>query len=222
MSTLRVSGPPFPTLVPTLRVPGPPFPTLVSTLGVSGPRFPTLVSTLRVPGPPFPTLVSTLGVSGPRFPTLGSRCRTSVSLSRALGARYRWHGARCRRSGTGPRVRDPATASREQHERAVRQLTGSRSRARERDHGRARRAHRDEHAGAELERGAEWDEGGIVVFDELEKSQSHVLINQMAEYFVRTANGRLRASRILPEPLFVHGELTSLVQVADIAVYVIS
>ncbi len=63
---------------------------------------------------------------------------------------------------------------------------------------------------------------GIVVFDELEKSQSHILTNHMAEYFVGTANGRLRASRILPDPMFVHSDLTSAIQVADLAVYVIS
>lgn len=63
---------------------------------------------------------------------------------------------------------------------------------------------------------------GIVVFDELERSQSHVLVHQMSEYFQKTATGRLRASRILPEPMFVHSELTSLIQVADLIVYVIS
>jgi hypothetical protein len=63
---------------------------------------------------------------------------------------------------------------------------------------------------------------GIVVFDELEKSQSHVLIRQMAEYFQNTATGRLRASRVLPEPMFVHSELTTLIQVADLLVYIIS
>jgi hypothetical protein len=63
---------------------------------------------------------------------------------------------------------------------------------------------------------------GIVVFDELERSQSHVLVEQMAEYFLETANGRQRASRILPEPMFVHSDLTSLVQVADLIVYLVS
>jgi hypothetical protein len=61
---------------------------------------------------------------------------------------------------------------------------------------------------------------GIVVFDELERSQSHVLINQMSEYFKETRNGRLRSSRVLPEPMFVHSDLTSLIQVADLIVYV--
>jgi hypothetical protein len=65
-------------------------------------------------------------------------------------------------------------------------------------------------------------EHGIVVFDELERSQSHILINQMAEYFQKTQKGRLRSSRVLPEPMFVHSDLTSLIQVADLLVYIIS
>jgi hypothetical protein len=59
-------------------------------------------------------------------------------------------------------------------------------------------------------------------FDELERSQSHILINQMSAYFQQTRNGRLRASRVLPEPMFVHSDLTSLIQVADLIVYVVS
>ena len=65
-------------------------------------------------------------------------------------------------------------------------------------------------------------ERGLVVFDELEKSQAHLLTDQMAAYFRRTLNGQLRVSRIIPEPLFVHSDLTTGVQVADLAAYVIS
>ena len=53
-------------------------------------------------------------------------------------------------------------------------------------------------------------EQGIVVFDELEKSQSHLLIDQMRRYFGETAVGRRRAARIIPEPFFVHSDLTTL------------
>ncbi len=65
-------------------------------------------------------------------------------------------------------------------------------------------------------------EHGIVVFDELERSQSHILIGQMAEYFKRTRKGRQRSSRVLPEPMFVHSDLTSLIQVADLLVYIVA
>ena len=65
-------------------------------------------------------------------------------------------------------------------------------------------------------------EQGIVVFDELEKSQSHLLIDQMHRYFADTAVGRQRASHIIPEPFFVHSDLTTGVQIADLVAYVIS
>jgi len=63
---------------------------------------------------------------------------------------------------------------------------------------------------------------GNIVFDEQEKSQSHLLLNQMEEYFLKTGNGRTRASRILPEPFFVHSDLTTAIQLADIVAYVVS
>ena len=65
-------------------------------------------------------------------------------------------------------------------------------------------------------------EQGVVVFDELEKSKSHLLIDQMHRYFAETAVGRHRASRIIPEPFFVHSDLTTGVQIADLVAYVIS
>jgi len=63
---------------------------------------------------------------------------------------------------------------------------------------------------------------GIVVFDELEKSTSHILVNQMDNYFKKTANGRQRSGLIVPEPFFVHSDLTTGVQIADLVAYIIS
>jgi hypothetical protein len=63
---------------------------------------------------------------------------------------------------------------------------------------------------------------GIVVFDELEKSQSHILVSQMDNYFKKTAKGRMRASLIIPEPLFVHSDLTTGIQLADLVAYTLS
>lgn len=63
---------------------------------------------------------------------------------------------------------------------------------------------------------------GAVVFDELEKSQAHLLIGQMEEYFLGTHNGRERSRLVIPEPFFVHSDLTSLVQVADLIAYVVA
>jgi len=63
---------------------------------------------------------------------------------------------------------------------------------------------------------------GIVVFDELEKVMSHILIDQMHGYFVGTLTGRRRAAQVVPEPLFVHSELTTGIQLADFVAYLIS
>ena len=57
-------------------------------------------------------------------------------------------------------------------------------------------------------------EQGVVVFDELEKSQSHLLIDQMHRYFAETGVGQRRATRIIAEPFFVHSELTTGIQIA--------
>lgn len=63
---------------------------------------------------------------------------------------------------------------------------------------------------------------GIIVFDELEKSRSHLLVNQMDRYFKRTQKGRTRAGQIVPEPFFVHSDLTTGIQIADLVAYILS
>jgi Protein of unknown function (DUF3800) len=68
----------------------------------------------------------------------------------------------------------------------------------------------------------EKDVYGAIIFDELEKSQSHILVSQMENYFKKTSKGRQRASLILPEPFFVHSDLTTGIQTADIIAYIIS
>lgn len=66
------------------------------------------------------------------------------------------------------------------------------------------------------------DVRGLVVFDEIERSQCHILVDQMSQYVRGTAKGRWRAGRVIPEPFFVHSELTTLIQLADIVAYVVS
>jgi len=66
------------------------------------------------------------------------------------------------------------------------------------------------------------DPMGYLVFDELDKSASHVLLGQVASYFIRTTAGRTRSRLIIPEPFFVHSDLTTLIQLADIVAYVVS
>ena len=66
------------------------------------------------------------------------------------------------------------------------------------------------------------DPMGYVVFDELDKSASHILLNQVSEYFLKTNKGRTRSRLIIPEPFFVHSDMTTMVQVADLIAYIIS
>ncbi len=63
---------------------------------------------------------------------------------------------------------------------------------------------------------------GIIVFDELDKAKSHILLEQMTGYFLKTSTGRMRASQVIPEPFFVHSELTTGVQVADLIAYILA
>lgn len=63
---------------------------------------------------------------------------------------------------------------------------------------------------------------GTVVFDEVEKQVSQILLGQMERYFLHTNKGRQRSSLIIPEPLFVHSDLTTMIQMADLVAYVVS
>jgi Protein of unknown function (DUF3800) len=63
---------------------------------------------------------------------------------------------------------------------------------------------------------------GVLVFDELEKAKSHLLIEQAHRYFKETATGRHRATLIIPEPFFMHSDLTTGVQIADLVAYCMS
>jgi len=65
-------------------------------------------------------------------------------------------------------------------------------------------------------------ERGLVVFDELEKAKAHWLVQRMASYFLGTRTGRFRSSRIVPEPFFVHSDLTTGVFLADLAAYILA
>ena len=63
---------------------------------------------------------------------------------------------------------------------------------------------------------------GVIVFDELEKSRSHILIGQMDSYFKKTNKGRERSELVIPEPFFVHSDLSTGIQIADIMAYLLS
>jgi hypothetical protein len=59
---------------------------------------------------------------------------------------------------------------------------------------------------------------GLVVFDELERTQSHLLVTQMKAYFSEYQVERSRV--VIPEPFFVHSHLTTGVQLADLVAYI--
>jgi len=63
---------------------------------------------------------------------------------------------------------------------------------------------------------------GIIVFDELDKSASHILLGQMQAYYRDYQTGRDRAERLVPEPFFVHSDLTIGIQLADLVAYILS
>ncbi len=63
---------------------------------------------------------------------------------------------------------------------------------------------------------------GTVVFDEVEKQESQRLLAQMEKYFLHTNKGRRRSELIIPEPLFVHSDLTTMIQMADLIAYIVS
>ncbi len=66
------------------------------------------------------------------------------------------------------------------------------------------------------------EHAGIIVFDELDKSASHILLGQMQAYYKNYQIGRERAERLVPEPFFVHSDLTIGIQVADLIAYILS
>lgn len=66
------------------------------------------------------------------------------------------------------------------------------------------------------------EEMGIVVFDEIDRILCVRLLKQMEAYFMETHTGRQRSSRIVPEPFFVHSDLTTAVQLADLVAYTLN
>jgi len=63
---------------------------------------------------------------------------------------------------------------------------------------------------------------GFVVFDELERVQCHRLLHQMENFFLQTRRGHALSGVIIPEPFFVHSDLTTGTQVADIVIYILN
>jgi hypothetical protein len=65
----------------------------------------------------------------------------------------------------------------------------------------------------------EW-EMGLLAGDDREREGGRILLlNQMSRYFLETRTGQQRSERIVPQPVFVHGDLATVVQLADLVAY---
>lgn len=63
---------------------------------------------------------------------------------------------------------------------------------------------------------------GLLVLDETDKSEDRRFVQRMSKYFSRTQTGNLRATRIVPVPLFVASDMSYPVQAADCVIYCIN
>jgi hypothetical protein len=61
---------------------------------------------------------------------------------------------------------------------------------------------------------------GILICDELEVQDSQMLINQIANYFLKSGEGQIRSNLIVPVPFFVRSHLTIAIQLADLVCYI--
>ena len=60
---------------------------------------------------------------------------------------------------------------------------------------------------------------GILVMDEVEKSEDRRYVSRLHSYFTNTAKGRDRTRWIVPSPFFVSSDMALPVQMADVVIY---
>jgi hypothetical protein len=65
-------------------------------------------------------------------------------------------------------------------------------------------------------------EHGLVVMDEVEKTEDRRFVERLHRYFTRTATGRYRTTWVVPSPFFVASDMTYPVQAADIVIYCVN
>jgi len=68
----------------------------------------------------------------------------------------------------------------------------------------------------------EKQEHGILVMDEVEKTEDRRFVRRMERYFTKTDNGRYRTTWIVPTPFFVSSDMTHAVQAADLCIYCVN
>jgi hypothetical protein len=65
-------------------------------------------------------------------------------------------------------------------------------------------------------------EHGLLVMDEVEKTEDRRFVSRLHRYFTKTATGRYRTTWIVPTPLFVASDMTYPVQAADMCIYCVN
>lgn len=63
---------------------------------------------------------------------------------------------------------------------------------------------------------------GLLVMDEVEKTEDRRFVRRLEAYFTRTQTGRYRSAWIVPTPFFVSSDLTYPIQAADLAIYCVN
>lgn len=62
-------------------------------------------------------------------------------------------------------------------------------------------------------------EHGLLVMDEVEKSEDRRFVGRLERYFKSTAKGKYRSAWIVPTPFFVSSDMSYAVQAADLCIY---
>jgi len=65
-------------------------------------------------------------------------------------------------------------------------------------------------------------EYGLLVMDEVDKTEDRRFVRRLQQYFIKTQSGRIRSAWIMPVPFFVASDMAYPVQAADLAIYCIN
>lgn len=65
-------------------------------------------------------------------------------------------------------------------------------------------------------------EHGLLVMDEVDKTEDRRFVGRLERYFTKTATGRYRTTWIVPTPFFVASDMAYPVQAADICIYCVN
>ncbi len=63
---------------------------------------------------------------------------------------------------------------------------------------------------------------GLLVMDEVDKTEDRRFVRRMERYFTKTAPGQYRTSWIVPSPFFVASDMNYAVQAADVCIYCVN